>query len=108
MKELREQLREKLSHMAGDLEAMIAEAQRPETPAHKEFAVRQGRRAIDGLAKRVRELEKMGDPEPWVTAPTKERTAQAGEPPRFRIVAGDGQQPEGVNHRWVWPVERLQ
>ena len=98
----REQVMRRLEAAAKTLEETLERAQRDGTPEQKQLAVRTGRRLAEAIAKKATQLARIGDPEPWITAPTQQRVAQAGESP-VRTVVG----PEGVNHRWEWPVAQI-
>jgi hypothetical protein len=104
--EQREAIRTRLEGIGQELERIIAEAKKPGTPAHAELSIRASSRLADGIGRRAEELKDIRAPEPWVTAPTRERVRQAGEEPRRDVVyvAGAAQD---VSHRFTWPVDRL-
>jgi hypothetical protein len=90
---------------ARQLEATLARAQIPGTPEHAELSVRKGMRLAETIARRALALRSVRDPEPWITAPTKERAAK-GDVVREFVTAGDDV--VGVRHRVRWPVDQLQ
>lgn len=106
MKAKREALRKELQELHAYLERVRDNARKEGTPEEREFRVRAGRRALDGIQRRLDELKRIGEPEPWVTAPTRQRVDQAGEAPHTTVTRTEGQ-PDGVVHRWLSPVETL-
>ena len=106
IKDRREQIRQELYGYAKQLEVLVTRARESGSAEQRELTVRMGKRALAAIERRLAELKKVGEPAPWVTAPTPERTAQAGEAPVKTVTTQDGQ-PDGINHRWLWPVETL-
>jgi len=98
----REEVMRRLEAAAKFLDELMEKAQREGTPEQRQLAVRKGQRIIDAIAKKATEISRMGEPEPWMTAPTKQRVAAAGEAPVRTVVGIDG-----VNHRWEWPVAQV-
>lgn len=105
MRTLRQEFREELAKVGRQLDGWLKAARIPETPQARELAVREGQRAVGHLAAKVRKLAEVGEPEPWITAPTRERSAKAGGPPAREVVSDAEGKPAGVNFRWHWPVE---
>lgn len=101
----RVEVMQRLEAAAKMLDKTLERAQRDGTPEQKQMAVRAGRRLAEAIAKKAMELTRLGEREPWVTAPTKQRVEQAGEVPIRTIVNANGD--AGVNHRWEWPVAQL-
>lgn len=93
---------ERLEGIAKHLDEVLEKAQREGTPEQKQLAVRKGQRLITAIAKKAQAITRIGEPEPWMTAPTRERVEQAGEAPVRTLVGA-----EGVSHRWQWPVQIL-
>lgn len=100
-------VREKLDAIGRELEKLVADARKPGTPEHAELSVRASSRLADGISRRAEELKHIRAPDPYHGAPTRERIRQAGEDPRVDVVYTAGE-PAGVNHRWIWPVEKAQ
>lgn len=106
MKAQREAVREQLYGLAKNLEVLVARAKEEGSPERREIMVRMGKRAVSAIERQLKALSEIGAPQPWVTSPTTEREAQAGEAPIRTVTTVEGQ-PDGVNHRWLWPVASL-
>ena len=106
IKDRREQIRTELYGYAKQLEVLVSRAKESGSAEQRELTVRVGKRALEAIERQLKQLKEVGSPAPWPTAPTPERTAQAGEQPVRQITMNEGQ-PEGILHRWLWPVETL-
>lgn len=101
----REAVAEKMQLIASQLDEIVQAAKVAGSPAHAELAVRKSYRIADGIRRKASELKTVREPGPWITAPTREREAQAGEAPRQEVVEVN-EVAVGVVHRWEWPVRR--
>jgi hypothetical protein len=104
-KELRERERERLAGLAQEIEKAIKDA-KPGSPLHRELSVRSGRRLAESVLKRAKALSQVTEPQPWMTAPTRERVDQAGEAPLKKVTYASAGDAQGVSHKWGWAVDR--
>jgi hypothetical protein len=104
-KERREFERQRIAKVGAALEKLIADA-KPGSPLHRELSVRTGRRLVDSVFRRAKKLTQVTEPEPWMSAPTRERVDQAGEEPLKRVVWATEGEAQGLIHRWGSPVQR--
>lgn len=88
------------------LDAWLARVQIPGTPERAELSVRKGKRLAAALAKRAATFAQALDPEPWITAPTRERAAKGIIVPE--VILDHAGNATGIRHRVQWPVQMMQ
>lgn len=107
MKDQRAAFFTQLENAARWIDDVIGRAKDPNTPEAKQLAVRAGRRALEKLHKKARELAQVIEPERHFTAPTRQREEAAGEALSKTVVYDGAGQATAISHRLVWPVQRM-
>lgn len=107
MKDQRAAFFGQLEAMGKWLEEVIVRAKDPSTPEAKQLGVRAGRRALEKVYKRSREIAQVFEPEPHYTAPTRQRAEAAGEALSQTVVYDGAGQATSISRRIVWPVQRM-